>query len=43
MGPGMGRNIASLIIHGKPVIDQDAFDTLSFYRDFYRTKKEALK
>ena len=43
MGPGMGRNIASLIIHGRPVIDQDAFDTLSFYRDFFSIKKEALK
>lgn len=43
MGPGIGRNIASLIVHGRPVIDQGAFDTLSFYRDFYSIKKEALK
>lgn len=43
MGPGIGRNMASLIVHGSPVIAQDTFDTLSFYRDFYGSEKEALK
>ena len=43
MGPGVGRNMANLILHGKPLMEQGVFDTVSFYRDIYNSKKEALK
>lgn len=43
LGPGLGRNLAHLIVHGKPIIDQGVFEMMSFYRDFYCSKKEALK
>ncbi|MBN2208419.1 MAG: FAD-binding oxidoreductase [Candidatus Coatesbacteria bacterium] len=42
LGPGVGANLASLIVHGKPLIDPDVFNSLSFSRDFY-AGKEALK
>lgn len=43
LGPGVARNIASLIIRGKPQIDQEIFDSLSFYRDFHSKRSETLK
>jgi sarcosine oxidase subunit beta len=43
LGPGVGLNMASLITRGKPVIDPDVFDSLSFYRDFHAGRREALK
>lgn len=43
LGPGIGRNLAHLIVHGCPLIGPEIFDSLSFYRDFYRSEKEALK
>jgi len=43
LGPGVGRNLASLVTHGRPEIDPDVFALLSPSRDFYRAKKEALK
>ena len=43
MGPGIGKNIANLILTGKPLIEQEIFNTVSFSRDFYSSKKEALK
>ena len=43
LGPGVGRNLASLVARGTPVIDREVFDLLSPARDFYRGKKEALK
>jgi sarcosine oxidase subunit beta len=43
MGPGVGLNLANLIIKGQPVIDKDVFNLLSPDRDFYSSKKEALK
>ncbi len=42
MGPGVGRNMTNLVLHGSPLMAPDVFDTLSFYRDFYVSKKEAL-
>ena len=42
MGPGVGINLASLMIHGKPLIEEDVFKLLSPSRDFY-AKKEILK
>jgi sarcosine oxidase subunit beta len=43
MGPGVGINMASLIIKGKPLIKKEVFDLLSPDRDFYYGKKEVLK
>jgi len=42
MGPGVGVNIAELIVNGVPDLEESAFDTLSFYREF-TGKTEALK
>lgn len=43
LGPGIGRNMAELIAHGKPLLDRDIFEMLSPERDFYRERKEMLK
>lgn len=43
VGPGVAECLASLIVDGKPTIDRDVFDDLSFSRDFYAAKVEALK
>jgi sarcosine oxidase subunit beta len=43
LGPGLGKNLAHLIVYGSPIIDQGIFGMMSFYRDFYGLKKEALK
>jgi sarcosine oxidase subunit beta len=43
LGPGVGLNMASFIVRGKPVIKQEIWDSISFYRDFYAGRKEALK
>ena len=43
LGPGVGRNLASLVARGTPVIDREVFDLLSPSRDLYAGKKEALK
>jgi len=43
LGPGLGINLASLIINGKPLLEEKIFSTMSFFRDFYGQKKEALK
>lgn len=42
LGPGVGRCMALLILEGRPTLDPEVFETLSFYRDF-AAKKEALK
>ena len=43
LGPGVGRNMASFIVHGTPVIPGEVWSSISFYRDFYAGRKEALK
>lgn len=43
MGPGVGKNLASLIVKGTPIIKKEVFNMLSPDRDFYSGKKEALK
>ena len=43
MGPGVGKNMASLIFKGKPDIKKEIFDLLNPNRDFHSGKKEALK
>jgi len=43
MGPGLGKNMAGLIINGHPEIPKPIFDTLDYYRDYNRAEKEALR
>ena len=43
MGPGVGLNLANLIIKGKPLIEKKVFNLLSPDRDFMSGKKETLK
>lgn len=43
MGPGVGLNLANLIVKGKTLIKKEVFDLLSPDRNFYSGKKEALK
>jgi len=43
LGPGVGRNLASLVARGTPLLDREVFDLLSPARDFFKGKKEALK
>jgi len=43
MGPGVGLNLANLIIKGKPVLEKEVFNLLNPDRNFYSGKKEALK
>jgi len=43
LGPGVGLNMASFILTGKPAIKQEVWNSISFYRDFYAGRKEALK
>ncbi len=42
LGPGVGANLASLIVHDTPLIEQDVLEQLSFGRDFH-AGEEALK
>ncbi len=43
LGPGVGKNMASLIVNGRSIIDQDIFSSIGFYRDFDARQAEALK
>lgn len=44
MGPGVGANMASLIVEGHPIMDASVFKAFSFYGDFYKgTENELLK
>ncbi len=43
LGPGVGRNLASLIAHGAPRIDPDVFALLSPGRSLAAGKRETLK
>jgi len=43
LGPGVAINLTSEIIHGKPIIDQEVWDSLSPDRDFSAAKVEKLK
>jgi sarcosine oxidase, subunit beta len=42
LGPGLGKNMASLITAGKPLIPEDVFATIGYYRNFEGADKEAL-
>jgi sarcosine oxidase subunit beta len=43
LGPGVGLNMAKLIVHGRPDIDPEVFSTVGFYRDYHAKRTEALK
>jgi len=43
LGPGVGLNLASLAIHGRPAVDPDVFDLWSPARDLHGGKRESLK
>lgn len=43
LGPGIGLNLASLVAHGKPVIDAEVFNLLSPARDLSGGKQETLR
>ncbi len=43
LGPGAGKNIASLIVDKKPIISEEANKFFRYSRDFYSEKKETLK
>lgn len=39
MGPGTGANLASLIVHNKPLMEQEIFDLMSPSRNFYASQE----
>jgi sarcosine oxidase subunit beta len=43
MGPGVARNVVSMIVEGKSSLPEEVHKTFRFDRDFYAAKKEALK
>jgi len=43
LGPGLGLNLASLALKGRPTVDAETFDLLRPDRDLYHGKKESLK
>ncbi len=43
MGPGVGKNIAKLIATGRPHMEEDVFETMSFHRDLSAGEPEALR
>jgi sarcosine oxidase subunit beta len=43
LGIGVGQEIASLAVDGKPALPEQAARSLRFHRDFFAAKKEALK
>jgi len=43
MGPGIAKNITSMIVDGEPLLPEQVQKTFSFYRDFHASPVEALK
>ena len=43
LGPGAGKNIASMIVNKEPCITDEAQECFRYDRDFYKSDKEALK
>jgi sarcosine oxidase subunit beta len=43
LGPGVGKNIASMIINNKPYISAEAQNCFRYNRDIYKTSTETLK
>ncbi len=42
IGPGLGKNMANLIVQREPLIPRDVFDTIGYHRDYGGPDKEAL-
>ncbi|MEI6613727.1 MAG: FAD-binding oxidoreductase [Chrysiogenales bacterium] len=43
LGPGVGKNIASMIVNNKPYISAEAQNCFRYDRDIYKTSTETLK
>ncbi len=43
MGPGIAKNVTSILLNNKPIIPQEANHCFRYDRDFYAAKTEALK
>jgi sarcosine oxidase subunit beta len=43
MGPGVARNVTSMIVRGAPMLAEEVQRTFRFDRDFHAGKTEALK
>ncbi len=43
MGPGVAKNVTSMIVHNKSTLPDEVQQTFRYDRDFYASKKEALK
>ena len=43
LGIGVGEEVASLVVEGKPALPPEASSTLRYPRDFTAAKTEALK
>ena len=43
MGSGVAKNATSMIVKGKPTLPEEVQKTFGYARDFYASKKEALK
>ena len=43
LGPGVGKNLASLVARGSPLIEREVFDLVSPARDLFGGKREALR
>lgn len=43
LGPGVGKNLASLVARGKPRMDPEVFGLVSPARDLYAGRRETLK
>ena len=43
MGPGVARNVTSMICDGKSTLPEEVHSTFRYNRDFYASKKESLK
>jgi sarcosine oxidase, subunit beta len=43
LGPGVAKNLASLVLHGRPAIEPEVFRLLSPARDLYGGTKESLR
>ena len=43
LGPGVGANLASLVAHGRPLVEPEVLDLVNPSRDLYGGKREALR
>ena len=43
MGPGVAKNVTSMIVHDKSILPDEVQTTFRYDRDFYASNKEALK